>query len=189
MAIEHDSITDPEIHEPKGISTASSNTVYVSDGAGSGTWIPEKYHINGYIPFDAVTPAYQHNVSTTFTALNPTFSATEIEGFSAGTTPNARLIYTGTEDTVAHCTFVCNFKNASGTARQLEAVFYRNGTAMNGGHIIVTAESGAWHSLTLTDMITLNTNDYIELFVKGDSAFTLDIASASLIVTSTPVAV
>ncbi len=38
MAIEHVVITDPEIHEPKDISTASVDTVYTADGAGSGTW-------------------------------------------------------------------------------------------------------------------------------------------------------
>ena len=187
MAIEHDSITDPEIHEPKGISTAGANRSYVSNGSGSGSWIPTKYHINGYIPFDSTTPAYQHNVTTALTALNPTFTTSEVSGFSGTTTPNARLIYTGTEDTLAHCTFVCNFKNSSGTARQLQALFYLNGSAMNGGHIIVTAESGYWRTLTLTDMITLSTNDYIEIFVKADSAFTLDIAGASLVINSTPV--
>lgn len=35
---EHNVITDPEIHEPKGASTAGVDTVYVADGAGSGTW-------------------------------------------------------------------------------------------------------------------------------------------------------
>lgn len=43
MAIEHNTITDPEQHEPKSISTASSNDVYVADGVGSGAWrqLPE----------------------------------------------------------------------------------------------------------------------------------------------------
>jgi len=36
--VEHVDITDPEIHEPKGVATASSGHVYAADGAGSGTW-------------------------------------------------------------------------------------------------------------------------------------------------------
>ena len=36
--IQHVDITDPQIHEPKGASTASANTVYVADGNGSGDW-------------------------------------------------------------------------------------------------------------------------------------------------------
>lgn len=57
---------------------------------------------------------------------------------------------------------------------------------MNGGHIIVTASSGEWKSATLTDMTSLATNDYIEIFVKGSAAFTLDVAAASLIVHGIP---
>lgn len=38
MTIEHNAITDPNIHEPKGIAAAIANKVYVSDGAGSGDW-------------------------------------------------------------------------------------------------------------------------------------------------------
>lgn len=37
MAIEHKDITESNLHEPKGVSTASSGQVYVADGAGSGT--------------------------------------------------------------------------------------------------------------------------------------------------------
>lgn len=40
MSIEHRLITDPEIHEPKGASTAAAGTIYVADGLGSGTWQP-----------------------------------------------------------------------------------------------------------------------------------------------------
>jgi hypothetical protein len=36
--VEHVSITDPFIHEPKGASTASAEQVYVADGLGSGAW-------------------------------------------------------------------------------------------------------------------------------------------------------
>ena len=35
---EHVDITDPEIHEPKGVSTATLGSGYFSDGAGSGNW-------------------------------------------------------------------------------------------------------------------------------------------------------
>jgi hypothetical protein len=35
---EHDSITDPDIHEPKGVSAAAAGAVYVADGIGSGSW-------------------------------------------------------------------------------------------------------------------------------------------------------
>lgn len=184
--VNHSTLSDPYLHEPKGISSASINEVYISDGAGSGNWKKTKRHINGYVTFDATTPAYQHSVTTSYTALNPTFSTTLVDGFSGTTTPNARLIYTGSEDIIAKCHFLCNFGNTSGTDYDIEFVFYLNGAVMNGGHVIVTAIKNEWRSVSLSDMVQLSTNDYIEIFVKGSGAFTLNLAAASLIIEGTP---
>lgn len=38
MSIEHRNIQDPQIHEPRGVSTATVGQVYVADGLGSGSW-------------------------------------------------------------------------------------------------------------------------------------------------------
>lgn len=42
MTVEHVDITDPYVHEPKGVSAANSGEIYVADGAGSGDWINKK---------------------------------------------------------------------------------------------------------------------------------------------------
>lgn len=36
----HKNLTDPQLHEPKGISTATENAVYFADGKGKGVWKP-----------------------------------------------------------------------------------------------------------------------------------------------------
>jgi hypothetical protein len=36
--VQHSSLTDPNLHEPKGVSTAAASTVYMANGSGSGTW-------------------------------------------------------------------------------------------------------------------------------------------------------
>lgn len=36
--IQHKDIADAQLHEPKGASTANAGDIYISDGAGSGTW-------------------------------------------------------------------------------------------------------------------------------------------------------
>jgi hypothetical protein len=36
--VQHSAITDPEIHEPKGVATAANGRVYISNGVGSGAW-------------------------------------------------------------------------------------------------------------------------------------------------------
>jgi hypothetical protein len=178
--VNHSTLTDPYLHEPKGVSTASANEVYVANGSGSGAWKTVQKYVNGYVPFDAVTPAYQHSVTTSFTPLNPTFSISEVEGWVGEASPNARLKYTSAETIVTSTNFTISFKNNSGTLRNLEIVFYKNGSVMNGGHIIASAVSGEWKQATLTDIGTFSTNDYLEIYVKSDAAFTLDVASASL---------
>lgn len=48
MPQEHKDIVDAQRHEPKGASTAVASTIYVSNGAGSGTWRKlEPTEING----------------------------------------------------------------------------------------------------------------------------------------------
>jgi len=43
---EHVTITDPQIHEPKGVSTATSGEIYVANGLGSGTWqLPDSFDV------------------------------------------------------------------------------------------------------------------------------------------------
>ena len=186
--VNHSSLTDPYIHEPKGVSSAQSGTVYTSNGGGSGSWIRPHNYINGYIDFDSTTPAYQHSVTTSFTALNPTFSVNGTPvGWTGATSPNARLVYTGTEDTFSLINFTLNFKNSSGSSKEVEFIFYKNGSPLNGGHIVVTSENAFWGSATLTDFGAFSTNDYLEVFVKADANFTLDVASASLTIFGVPV--
>jgi hypothetical protein len=46
--VQHSTLTGAELHEPKGISGASSNETYVADGAGSGAWAePEPKGVSG----------------------------------------------------------------------------------------------------------------------------------------------
>ena len=42
---EHNILTDPNLHEPKGVSAASVETVYIADGLGSGNW--KKLYLQG----------------------------------------------------------------------------------------------------------------------------------------------
>ena len=98
MTIQHNIITDPDIHEPKGVATAASGKVYKangdgtsgtweypilgqdsalsgqvfsSDGSGSGDWVypPSKGHAEIYI--NAGTTAHTLSSASQFTKLNP----------------------------------------------------------------------------------------------------------------------
>ena len=97
MTIQHNIITDPDLHEPKGVSSAGAGTVYKangsgtgawqfplvgqdtalegqvfeSDGAGSGTWKypPAKGHAEIYI--DAGATVHTLSSASQYTKLNP----------------------------------------------------------------------------------------------------------------------
>ena len=73
--IAHKNLTDPQLHEPKGISGANVNTVYVATGTGTGSWQALPFSALAYVPptVSAVT-GYQ-NVGTItdvdYTVLTP----------------------------------------------------------------------------------------------------------------------
>lgn len=184
--VNHNTLTDPYIHEPKGASTAASGAIYIADGAGSGTWKQLHNYVNGYVAFDSATPAYSHSVTTSFTVLNPTFVIGLSDEWTGLSSPNARLKYTGTVTTTAKAIFSINFKNNSGTNRDLELAIYKNGTLLAGAQSISTAVTGEWKLLTVTGMTTFVANDYFEIFVRGSAAFTLLVAAASLTVVGAP---
>jgi len=47
--VQHSALTDPNLHEPKGVAAASAGRVYVSDGSGSGDWSPRQYTLSAII--------------------------------------------------------------------------------------------------------------------------------------------
>ena len=71
MTVQHNAITDPDIHEPKGIAAATAGKVYVSDGASSGDWkyAPGKAHGEIYITSGATAHALA--AASAFTKVNP----------------------------------------------------------------------------------------------------------------------
>lgn len=90
---EHNSLTDPELHEPKGVSTASDRQVYIADGAGSGSWaLFEKtgwanYEDNTSVAASITTTASQLEVDKQGTDTEEDFLPRQIRG--AGTLWNS----------------------------------------------------------------------------------------------------
>jgi hypothetical protein len=50
--VTHSSLTDPNLHEPKGASSAASGTWYIANGSGSGTWTKRLFTLTA-----ALTPS------------------------------------------------------------------------------------------------------------------------------------
>lgn len=45
----HSALTGADLHEPKGVAAAGAGEVYLSNGAGSGSWVVPPYTVTGVI--------------------------------------------------------------------------------------------------------------------------------------------
>jgi hypothetical protein len=71
MTVQHKSIPDADLHEPKGIAGQTAGKVYVSNGASSGEWkyAPGKPHAEIYITSGAT--AHTLAAASAYSLLNP----------------------------------------------------------------------------------------------------------------------
>lgn len=175
--VNHSTLTDPYLHEPKGVASANANEVYVANGSGSGSWEPQHHLIGAYLPFDATTPAYSHSATTSLSVINPTLTTSVTDGFTATNTPNARVIYSNGVDINSQIIITMSNKQASGSGKDIEWLIYKNGVAVPGAHTIRSISSGDWGSIGITGYVSLSTNDYIEIYSKASASTTVQYAS------------
>lgn len=193
MTIQHKLITDPDIHEPKGVAAATSNKVYVSNGSGSGTWqkvAPTQlagisssgaagqiigvdgsgnFTLNGaphgQVHFYNIASPYTLTYPAVFTKLAPTTTAGGVPSdFTEATT--ARLTYTGSDTVPITFNYSISIDQSTGAARDIEISIYKNGSASN-GNAIVTTSTGEKHNLSGVHTISMATGDYVELYAKN----------------------
>ena len=181
--VNHSTLTDPYLHEPKGVAAAANGSVYFADGAGSGDWNHPIHYVGGYVDFDTTTPETQA-ITTTFSPLNPTFAFAENSGFTAIASPNARIQYDEPENGIATISFTTSIRHSAGGARDVELAVYKNGTIISGAHMIQTTDNDDWNNMTLVGNTELTTNDYIEIWAKASQAITLETASSFLTIKS-----
>lgn len=86
--MQHVDITDPNIHEPKGISTATVGQVYIANGAGGGTWLAPSFgglkvveNTNSFTPVAADIAQYKQLT----VANGVTWQASESSNITLGT--------------------------------------------------------------------------------------------------------
>lgn len=76
---EHNTLTDPELHEPKGISAASDGQYYRSNGAGSGVWtdFPAVPDAQSFTPVLSAASTIAQEPSTTDSPIQVSFGAAQ----------------------------------------------------------------------------------------------------------------
>jgi len=177
--VEHSALTGTALHEPKGVATASSGTAYISNGTGSGVWQPIHRHLGVTSGFNKSAP-YSYSLSTDITSkfLSPTVSIASSLGFTVLTTPNLRFKYDSSTD--IHCLLglTMSSSQATGPSRDVEWSLFKNGSEITGSRTIRSINTGSWGSITVTGIVQLFQNDYVEIKTNASvDATVVDYAS------------
>lgn len=196
MTIQHSLIADADLHEPKGIASAVSGKVYVSNGSGSGTWQklspPQLSGLttngtagdtlsvdgsgnfvlssaaHGQVDFYNVGTPYSLAYPSTFTKVAPTTTANgNANQFTEATT--ARLTYTGTDTAPFLITYSASVDQSTGSNKDISFAIAKNGTVV-GGYSLTSTQSGQKHILTGSFTVSLATNNYVEIFALNSGA-------------------
>jgi len=188
--VSHASLTGANLHEPKGVASATANKVYVSDGSGSGTWQklspPQLAGLttngaanqivsvdgagnfvfagaaHGQIDFFSTSSPYTLSYPASYTKLAPTTTAGGVPSdFTEGTT--ARLTYTGTDTVPISFIYSLSVDQSVGTIRNIVIAIFKNGVITN-GRSIASVNNGHISNIAGTNVISAATNDYFELY-------------------------
>jgi len=166
--IQHAVLTDPQLHEPKGASTALEGQVYRANGSGSGAWSFPSGHAYGELYIDSgVTPQTLLAASAT-AILNPAGEWT--------TNGNSNVILSATNGTITVLqtgTYLLNlwitFTTASAAAGGKYYFHYAvNGVPSARKTLIAKYSNGAdTLHCTATGFAPLNANDVVSIYVGG----------------------
>lgn len=177
--INHNTLSDPYIHESKGVSTALAGQIYVANGSGSGTWVENNRIVNGYLTFSTGSP-YSIASTTTDAVINPTFTIGVNNGFTGLSSPNARIRYDGTESINAIIDARFSLSQTSGSAKDVQLTIFKNGTELAGSRSITSTTTAQYHLISILSSTVLNTNDYIEVFIKSSASVTVLFAGGTI---------
>ncbi len=167
--IQHSVLTDPQLHEPKGVSTAASGKVYRANGSGSGAWVFPSGHSYGELYIDGGVTAQTLPAASAKAKLNPTGEWTT-NGNANVTLSAANGELTITEPGEYQLNFWVSFTTASVAIGGKYNFHYAvNGTPST-RRVIVAKYTNGVDTLTcsVTGFANLADNSVISIHVGGD---------------------
>ena len=167
--IQHSALTDPNLHEPKGASTAASGKVYVANGSGSGAWQFIAGHAYGDLYITANTTTQTLSAASALAKLNPT-GAWTANGYQNITPAAANGQFTVTQAGIYQLDFWIVFETAaiaSGAAYNFH--YAVNGTASTRKvYVKKTTNNVDTLHIASNGYVTLAANDILTIQVGGD---------------------
>ena len=167
--IQHAVLTDPQLHEPKGVSTAASGKVYRANGSGSGVWVFPSGHAYGELYIEGGVTTQTLPAASATAKLNPTGEWTA--------NGNANVTLSATDGTITvleggeyQLNFWVSFTTASAAAQAKYNFHYAvNGVPSTRKVIVAKYTNGAdTLNCSVTGFANLNNNDVVSIYVGGD---------------------
>jgi len=170
MTIQHNLITDPDIHEPKGAASASAGKVYVADGTGSGSWQYPPGKAHGELYIDAGVTAQTLSGSSAYAKLNPTGEWTAGVSNVLTLTAGSGTI-TLTQAGTYMINFWCQFSTAAVASGTLYNFKYNLDGTSSGRTLTVSKTSNGVDKLhvSATGLVTATANQVLSMYVGGDA--------------------
>ena len=169
MTIQHNVITDPDIHEPKGVASATSGKVYISNGSGSGAWgyPPAKAHAEIYIAGGAT--AHTLAGASAYSLLNPSGEWTEGDTSILTTTVGSGLITLSQAGTY-YVDFWINFTTAAIAAGAVYNFKYALSGTTSARLTTVSKPTNGADKLTLASsgLVNATAGQTLSMYVGGD---------------------
>lgn len=170
--VQHSSLTDPNLHEPKGISSASANQLYLSNGSGSGVWTnANRFPGTGWAKYTNTTYVGTTALAVTNTpVLIPFTTADDVSQLPitlTGTTTSLMNLATETLQFVAvgdlhSITFTIKVYTVTGSPAHIDLVIYGSsdgityGTSL--GETTVSLVKGAGQVITESALFPVTTD-------------------------------
>lgn len=168
--IQHAVLTDPQLHEPKGVSTAASGKVYRANGSGSGTWVFPSGHVYGELYIEGGVTTQTLPAASATAKLNPTGEWTA-NGNANVTLSAANGTITVLEGGEYQLNFWVSFTTASATAQAKYNFHYAVNGVPSTRKVIVAKYTNGADTLhcSVTGYASLADNAVVSIYVGGDA--------------------
>ena len=169
MTIQHNVITDPDLHEPKGVASATNGKVYIANGSGSGAWTypPGKAHADMYI--SAGITAHTLAGASAFTILNPSGEWTQGDVSVLTTTPTSGIITLSQAGTY-YVDFWINFTTAAISSGSSYHFKYALDGSVSSREVAVSKPTNGADKIVISSsgLVNATANQVLSIYAGGD---------------------
>lgn len=146
----HSTITDPNIHEPKGVATATNGQVYIANGSGSGAWATTNKLYALVIPMEDISVTNPSYIVAPFTG-----TLTKIHSVISGAIAGADAVLTASIDGTPVTDGVLTITQSGSAAGDMDQATPTANNTVSAGSVISVASDGGPSSHVQTTITLL----------------------------------